>query len=517
MSEFQIITTRQRAPLSAIDVGDRIREDYGDLPGLMASIKTKGLIQPIVVNPQGKLIAGGRRFFSHVALFELGLEQFSEIDYVCKDTLDESDLREQELEENLKREDLKWYEYALGILMIHRIKCAQSAKIGETWTQSDTGIAIGRTQQRVQQLLPIARALAADPEHKTNIWLCNDLYGAQSYLLEIEEQKAKEELALRSTGAAGISLASKFTAGMFPTGVNKSNTQVGAVILPGSGSVASSGVTGLPLPIATLPPQQETPHLKVNLADFFHHGHCIPWMLQHKGEFHHIITDPPYAIDMANLQQENVGMNVANTIAEHEVQENLALLKDFVQAAYECLPDKGFMALFCDTMNFRFLHDLSVKAGFAVQRWPVVWCKPQAANNAAGYNFTKATEDVIVMRKGAITLIEHQSLNWRMIPRGPQDKDFDHPFAKPAALWEWLIGACTLPGQVVLDAFSGSGSGVCPLIRTGRQWRACEKAPQHVMEFLRNVTKCYQEHLAASKAKIEISYNPTQTNDTETP
>ena len=44
-----------------ITVGDKTRTDLGDIEGLAASIARIGLLQPIVVDVDGRLIAGVRR------------------------------------------------------------------------------------------------------------------------------------------------------------------------------------------------------------------------------------------------------------------------------------------------------------------------------------------------------------------------------------------------------------------------------------------------------------------------
>jgi ParB family chromosome partitioning protein len=48
-------------PIDRIAVGTRHRRDMGDLDALAASIADVGLLQPIVVLPDGTLIAGERR------------------------------------------------------------------------------------------------------------------------------------------------------------------------------------------------------------------------------------------------------------------------------------------------------------------------------------------------------------------------------------------------------------------------------------------------------------------------
>jgi ParB/RepB/Spo0J family partition protein len=52
---------RDAMRVDAIRVGARHRKDMGDLDGLAASMAELGLLQPVVVRPDGKLIAGERR------------------------------------------------------------------------------------------------------------------------------------------------------------------------------------------------------------------------------------------------------------------------------------------------------------------------------------------------------------------------------------------------------------------------------------------------------------------------
>src|SRR3990167_5914477 len=52
---------QETLPLTGIVVGRRFREDMGDIASLAASIADVGLLHPIVVTPDGRLIAGTRR------------------------------------------------------------------------------------------------------------------------------------------------------------------------------------------------------------------------------------------------------------------------------------------------------------------------------------------------------------------------------------------------------------------------------------------------------------------------
>ena len=51
----------ERLPVDAIRVGKRHRKDMGDIAGLAASIADIGLLHPITVDEDGRLLAGARR------------------------------------------------------------------------------------------------------------------------------------------------------------------------------------------------------------------------------------------------------------------------------------------------------------------------------------------------------------------------------------------------------------------------------------------------------------------------
>ena len=63
---------RNSIPVDAIRVGHRHRKDMGDLDALAASIAAIGLINPITVDEDGRLLAGARRL---AACKLLGLQQ----------------------------------------------------------------------------------------------------------------------------------------------------------------------------------------------------------------------------------------------------------------------------------------------------------------------------------------------------------------------------------------------------------------------------------------------------------
>ena len=100
--------------IADIVMGTRIREEMGDLTGLADSLAKYGLIHPVVVDEEGRLIAGGRRL---EAAKRLG---WTEIEVRILGDLSEIERRYIELEENVRRKDLTEYERSERIAGILR-------------------------------------------------------------------------------------------------------------------------------------------------------------------------------------------------------------------------------------------------------------------------------------------------------------------------------------------------------------------------------------------------------------
>jgi len=105
---------------------------------------------------------------------------------------------------------------------------------------------------------------------------------------------------------------------------------------------------------------------------------------------------------------------------------------------------------------------------------PVIWCfKP--------YDVT-ITDNMLDHNLGAINVARFEELN------GSNDNilrfGYDsgerglHEAQKPVKLLRALIELCTVPGQVVLDPFSGSGSAAVAALASGRHFVAVERDPE---------------------------------------
>lgn len=104
MTEPKILPGSRKIKISDIKIGTRRREDMGNIQELADSLKGFGLINPVVVDDEWNLVAGGRRM---AAAMLLGWE---EIEARLTGELSDNELRALELEENVRRKDLTEYE-----------------------------------------------------------------------------------------------------------------------------------------------------------------------------------------------------------------------------------------------------------------------------------------------------------------------------------------------------------------------------------------------------------------------
>lgn len=467
-------TKRILIPTANIIEGDRVRADYGDLESLAASIKDQGLIHPIVIDLNYRLVAGGRRFRAMRDVLKL-----PEIEVNFIEVADDAVLRRLEAEENVRRKDMTWQEQVRSIKLVHQHQALQSALKGQGWTQSMTGQLLGKSQANVSYALQIATLLDKGDEE---INKCGGLTDAIKLLIKRTEDQAMAELAKQTV--AGVPSAAPAQ----PAVVDILSASADDIYSPAVGLAERPIEVELPGGIAP------AEGITVPLSSMLFKGSCIDWMETQPDDcVDHIITDPPYAIDMANLQQGNTGMDVSSTAAEHDVADNESLHTLMIPEFYRILKPGGFCIMWADFMQWQRQYDLCAEVGFKVQRWPLIWAKTHPClNQAAQYNFTKTYEIAIVCRKGNATLISPQSSSiWQ--GSGTTEKDlFGHPFAKPVNLWKWLFGAVAIRGQRILDPFAGSGSSTVAAIQTGLSPIAVELNESHYNRLVTNVSNTYR-------------------------
>lgn len=513
-------------PLSEIQITNRQRLDLGDISSLAESLRVYGLIQPIVIDQNKRLIAGGRRC---AAASSLG---WTDILVVYRETLTEDELHILELEENIQRKDETWQEKALHIHTIHQIKQRTKALDAEIWGQRETGAMLGISSTHINYCLTIAKLLRSEldsankPIQGARFWSCDSLSAAWKLWLRDKQDKLLAELAARAQVATESTasetpevsqLIEKFNTETLGTLASDIPVDQQAHILSlrqragglGYLELTETEARTLYLSNPINPPEEfeeyyqekraylsqrkDTIHLSNRLVNI----DCIKYMFDpsNKERFDHIITDIPYAIDMDNLNQQNPlgGMKDIDTVeALHDVDYNLKLIADFFPAAFHCTKPNSFVITWCDQMLWQYMYDHAIKAGFAVQRWPITWVKTSSCmNQCAQFNTTKDTEIAIVCRKKGSTLAKQPQTSVITASRDDMCKSLGHPFAKPFEVWQFLINLVSIEGQTILEPFSGRGSGVLSMLRLKRNVIGLELDVAHYNALLENVKTLY--------------------------
>lgn len=480
-------------PISTILLGDRQRIDHSNTDGLKESLFQYGTIEPIILEPVSensyRLIAGGRRLrflqeLGHETLYHGSVYDAARPGFVLGRELSKDELHELELEENIRRKAMTWQEKALATANLHSLKTIRFGSEGKKWTQRLTGEMFGLSLGKVQYSL----ALAGELRNKTSpLWAMESAFDGVRWLAQQEENKALAELARRQAVASAAHIETEDDLNLSlsddPPDA-KELARVQYLSNPHNDPQDFDAYYGS---------RQQVIAPKVYLTPRIHLGDCLSFMSERPNVFDHIITDPPYAIDMGMLKQDHLGMQNIDTVAgEHEVLANHGLLFNFIERAYSSLKDRGFLVLWCDYSMWQQLYEWTTRIGFAVQRWPVVWVKSyMPMNSAAQYNFHKTTEIAMICRKGNATLVKAPCMGHIIASHDEYKDQMSHPFVKPFAVWKHLVEAVSLEGQLIYDPFAGHGSGPISFLRLNRNYMASEVNPTHYNHLMENLKKYY--------------------------
>ena len=156
---------------------DQPRQALGDLAELTASIREKGILEPLLVRRVGgrfEIIAGERRYR---AAIEAGLE---EVPCMIRESSD-AEMMELALVENLQRKDLTAFEEADGLTVL-------AGKYG--YTHETMAERLGKSRSSITESL----SLGAMPEDVRQLCRLADIQ-SKSILLQVVRQGSREKMA----------------------------------------------------------------------------------------------------------------------------------------------------------------------------------------------------------------------------------------------------------------------------------------------------------------------------------
>jgi ParB/RepB/Spo0J family partition protein len=186
-------------PLDQIKVGTRFREELGDIESLAQSLESEGLINPITLDSDHNLLAGGRRLAAAQLLkWETISANIMRID-------SEGDLRIIELVENVQRKDLSWAEQANLVNRINELMKTQDPG----WTQNKTADLLKMSPGHISDQIMVADISESIPglseattfKDAVKIYrsLCTSI--AETELSERLQHRAEVSLQSEETGA----------------------------------------------------------------------------------------------------------------------------------------------------------------------------------------------------------------------------------------------------------------------------------------------------------------------------
>jgi ParB/RepB/Spo0J family partition protein len=158
MDALKLLDTFIRVPLDQITVDRDARQrrelfdkdgSFIDRDGLLSSITQHGVISPILIDKDCKLIFGERRYTASA------LVGHPDIPARFVEDLTASEYEQLELIENLCRQELEWKDEVRAIAKLHGLNLQAARSAGDTWSIDSTAEQIGRSFSVVSRILRV--------------------------------------------------------------------------------------------------------------------------------------------------------------------------------------------------------------------------------------------------------------------------------------------------------------------------------------------------------------------------
>lgn len=177
-------------PKSIIIKRDERQREVFTTDDLKASIPIYGQLNPIIVKTDNQgnteLVAGERRLTTFLEMPSLG-----KIQAVFRDDLSPKQTYLVELEENIKRQDLAWTEFAKAVVKIHDMHKAED----DSWTIAKTGATIGYEENATFRIITVGREIIRGNE----ILESKEGWTSAYTLYETQQERKRENASAKLT------------------------------------------------------------------------------------------------------------------------------------------------------------------------------------------------------------------------------------------------------------------------------------------------------------------------------
>ena len=380
----------------------RFREEMGDVDELALSLVQKGQLQPIVVNQEMELIAGGRRLAACLK---------ANIDVLCifNNAVDALTMRELEIEENIQRKQFTPAEEFKAIAELHNLK---QQRFGEATsgrkgghTLQDTADLLGKSKAKVIEAISLAQAVERFPELKS----CKKASEIKKAV------KAIEAVATRASKAEDY--------------------------------------------------KKELSSLTANASQPYEVFHCEASEFYTKLEPESVdilFTDPPYGIDIDKTATSvggiTGGVNSAGFTFDDSTKRALSLYAELAERSIVFTKPSSHAFIFCGPEHFSAVKEMFQSVGWLCYPKPIIWIKREVGQCNVPHAWPASCyETLLYCRRVDSTIVKQGQPDWIECPPIPAGAK-RHPTEKPVALLRNLLQRVALPGAVVVDPFMGSGA-----------------------------------------------------------
>ncbi len=421
-----------------ISIGDRAREEMGDIDGLEANMKQSGLITPLAVKEQDilkssrpyLLLAGERR------LKILRRNEVKEIPIrIYPSDISEIEIRSIELAENFHRKDFEWNEHDALIRSIHELQQEiHGEKISTLadapgWGMKETGDLVGKEKGTVSTAIKRAKAMEAFPELFEK---CKTQKDASKVMKKLDEEIIRDVLVQKIAA-------------------QKIDTDKEALM--------NSFI----------------------LKDFFEGIKEVP-----DNYIHLVEIDPPYAIDLPSTKKGYTYGDSYNEISKEDYPE---FMYNTFKACYKKMAEHSWLLCWYAPEPWQEdIYNWLVEVGFDTHRMDIKWIKPTGQCMRPELHMANSYESCYYAWKGRPAIATPGRKNWSDISAVPAQFK-THPTERPVELTTWMYETFAWPGSRVLIPFLGSGNGLLSAKELGMSAFGYELSKSYRDSFLVKVYK----------------------------
>jgi site-specific DNA-methyltransferase (adenine-specific) len=177
-----------------------------------------------------------------------------------------------------------------------------------------------------------------------------------------------------------------------------------------------------------------------------------------------VVTDPPYE-SLEKHRAKGTTTRLKNSKASSNAWFSIfpnARFAELFAEVYRVLANNSHFYLFCDQETAFFAKPVGEQAGFRFWK-PLIWDKRRIG---MGYHYRARYEMILFFEKGKRKLADLGIADIIEHPRVHRG----YPAEKPTAVSSVLIGQSTVPGELVVDPFMGSGSVGDAALGLGRRF-----------------------------------------------